>query len=398
MGAEGRRGPSRCQWGLALPAAMRPSKLCLAGAALCCASLAAADAAEPTAIRSLRQLQASNDTNRTAGAASLDTPCVQAIKAVMPPPEQCQIDYQSADCDRVNLWTWETLNDGWICLHIFGVLVMFLALSIVCDEFFVPGAPAPLLVPQRTLVLGWLHEERSRGLPDSRLVVAAALEVLVRRWAIDPDIAGATFMAAGGSAPELFTSFIGTFQESSVGFGTIVGSAVFNVLFVIGTCAVCSKEALNLTWWPLARDCSYYITSLLTLAILFGSVDMRPSGEGDAWVELDGFCYWREHGDLALPKDCAAIKTWEASLLFAMYFGYCIIMKYNRAIAKKLDQMAQMAQAAAGGGGDGGDAEEGETVPNPAAVTRAESVDSEAGGAPAGLHVRHPSAAAPRRC
>ena len=51
-------------------------------------------------------------------------------------------------------------------------------------------------------------------------------------------------MAAGGSAPELFTSFIGTFTQSTVGFGTIVGSAVFNVLFVIGMCAICSKEAL----------------------------------------------------------------------------------------------------------------------------------------------------------
>ena len=77
----------------------------------------------------------------------------------------------------------------------------------------------------------------------------------MRRWAIDPDIAGATFMAAGGSAPELFTSFIGTFQESSVGFGTIVGSAVFNVLFVIACCAFVAP-GLSLTWWPLARDCS----------------------------------------------------------------------------------------------------------------------------------------------
>lgn len=68
-----------------------------------------------------------------------------------------------------------------------------------------------------------------------------ALEIIVKRWEVDPDIAGATLMAAGGSAPELFTSFIGTFAQSSVGFGTIVGSAVFNVLFVIGTCAVVSK-------------------------------------------------------------------------------------------------------------------------------------------------------------
>lgn len=55
-------------------------------------------------------------------------------------------------------------------------------------------------------------------------------------------------MAAGGSAPELFTSFIGTFRMSDVGFGTIVGSAVFNILFVIGMCAVSANEPLALTW------------------------------------------------------------------------------------------------------------------------------------------------------
>ncbi|CAG7816355.1 unnamed protein product, partial [Allacma fusca] len=38
------------------------------------------------------------------------------------------------------------------------------------------------------------------------------------------DVAGATFMAAGGSAPELFTSVIGVFiSHDDVGIGTIVG-------------------------------------------------------------------------------------------------------------------------------------------------------------------------------
>jgi len=50
------------------------------------------------------------------------------------------------------------------------------------------------------------------------------------------DVAGATLMAAGGSAPELATALIGTFRQSEIGFGTIVGSAVFNILFVIGMC------------------------------------------------------------------------------------------------------------------------------------------------------------------
>merc|ERR1712178_111982 len=100
-------------------------------------------------------------------------------------------------------------------------------------------------------------------------------------------------MAAGGSAPELFTSLIGTFTASDVGFGTIVGSAVFNVLFVIGCCAIFSKETLCLTWWPLARDCVYYSISLCTLA---------------------GFFY------------DSKIDWYEALILFLMYFGYVLVM------------------------------------------------------------------------
>ena len=70
-----------------------------------------------------------------------------------------------------------------------GILYTFLALALVCDEFFVP-----------------------------------ALDEIVDRYNIKPNVAGATLMAAGGSAPELATSFLGTFLTSSnIGFGTIVG-------------------------------------------------------------------------------------------------------------------------------------------------------------------------------
>ena len=55
-------------------------------------------------------------------------------------------------------------------------------------------------------------------------LACAALEVIIEMLDMPQDIAGATLMAAGGSAPELFTAFIGTFQKSSVGLGTIVGS------------------------------------------------------------------------------------------------------------------------------------------------------------------------------
>ncbi|KAM7418992.1 hypothetical protein PAMA_016216 [Pampus argenteus] len=126
-------------------------------------------------------------------------------------------------------------RQGYVAFHMFGMLYMFIALAIVCDEFFVP-----------------------------------ALTVITEKLEISDDVAGATFMAAGGSAPELFTSVIGVFvSHSNVGIGTIVGSAVFNILFVIGMCALFSKEVLNLTWWPLFRDISFYIIGLLMLIYFF---------------------------------------------------------------------------------------------------------------------------------
>ncbi|KAK2908643.1 hypothetical protein QQF64_001460 [Cirrhinus molitorella] len=134
-----------------------------------------------------------------------------------------------------DLFTLEERRQGAVVLHMFGMMYMFIALAIVCDEFFVP-----------------------------------ALTVITEKLEISDDVAGATFMAAGGSAPELFTSVIGVFiSHSNVGIGTIVGSAVFNILFVIGMCALFSREILNLTWWPLFRDVTFYIIGLIMLILFF---------------------------------------------------------------------------------------------------------------------------------
>jgi len=114
------------------------------------------------------------------------------------------------------------------------------------------------------------------------------------------DVAGATFMAAGGSMPELATSFISTFQEHpAVGFAAIVGSAVFNVLFVIAVCAIFSSEVMTLSWWPLARDCSFYMVALVAVVIVLGY-----SSPGE-------------------------VQLWEALLLLLWYVCYCSFMSVN---------------------------------------------------------------------
>lgn len=39
--------------------------------------------------------------------------------------------------------------------------------------------------------------------------------------------------------------------------GTVVGSAMFNILFVIGMCSIFAHDKLKLRWWPMARDISF---------------------------------------------------------------------------------------------------------------------------------------------
>mmetsp|Transcript_31 Transcript_31/g.108 ORF Transcript_31/g.108 Transcript_31/m.108 type:complete len:661 (+) Transcript_31:138-2120(+) len=168
---------------------------------------------------------------------------------------------------------------GWVFLHVIGIGYMLLGLNTVCDVYF-----------------------------------TGALEVMVERWHIKPDVAGATFMAAGGSAPELFTSFIGTLVvENDVGFGTIVGSAVFNVLFVIGLCGFLSSGDIKLTWWPLFRDCTCYVLGLGLLAIF--------------------------------ARD-ESIVLWEALVLFAAYLLYIVLMYNNAKLEALTDTEFQKARQA----------------------------------------------------
>ena len=72
------------------------------------------------------------------------------------------------------------------------------------------------------------------------------LIVSVSALKMPADIAGATFMAIATSAPELFTNLIATFvTKGDVGVGTIVGSAVFNILAVAAVCGILAGMVRN---------------------------------------------------------------------------------------------------------------------------------------------------------
>lgn len=186
--------------------------------------------------------------------------------------EQCdfEIGHVRNYSDPESWYNSNSISYAWVALYLVLVLIVFTALAIICDDFFVPS-----------------------------------LEAISEKLNLSEDVAGATFMAAGSSAPELFTSIAGVTVESDVGVGTIVGSAVFNLLGICALSAAFAGQTLQLDWRPLLRDSMFYGMSIC-LFILFA---------------FDG-----------------QFEVWESAVMLLLYIIYIIIMSFNPHLMKLFDK------------------------------------------------------------
>lgn len=164
-----------------------------------------------------------------------------------------------------------------IPLYVFLLIYLFLALAIVCDDYF-----------------------------------SYALDMLGDLLGMSSDVKGATFAAIGSSAPELFVSLADNVianPPKSVGVGTIVGSAIFNILVIIGASAVVAGRTfgfLKLNWRPLMRDSAFYVLSII------GLISVAVTGE-----EAENF---------------------EGAILMLIYVGYLVFMAFNQKIFNYIDK------------------------------------------------------------
>lgn len=108
-----------------------------------------------------------------------------------------------------------------------------------------------------------------------------SLDQISKLWKLPPNVAGASLMAMGSSAPELAIAILALFQDggahSDLGIGTIVGSAVFNILMITGISAVVRPAPLSLL--VISRDVLMYLVSIVLLFATFsdGSITMTES-------------------------------------------------------------------------------------------------------------------------
>lgn len=105
-----------------------------------------------------------------------------------------------------------------------------------------------------------------------------SLDQISERLKLPHNVAGASLMAMGSSAPELaialLTLFTASGAHSDVGIGTIVGSAVFNILIITGISAIARPAHISLR--VVLRDVIVYIicVALLLLTIFDGVVTL----------------------------------------------------------------------------------------------------------------------------
>jgi len=126
---------------------------------------------------------------------------------------------------------------GDVLLGLAAILVSVFVLAVVTDKFFIPS-----------------------------------LDEISRRLKLSDEVAGASLMAIGSSAPELAIALMALFTaggaHSDVGIGTIVGSAVFNILVITGISAVVAG-GLHIHIFAVGRDIVYYLISILYLGLVF---------------------------------------------------------------------------------------------------------------------------------
>ncbi|MBU0731408.1 calcium/sodium antiporter [Patescibacteria group bacterium] len=108
-----------------------------------------------------------------------------------------------------------------------------------------------------------------------------SLDKISKRLKLPKDIAGATLMALGSSMPEFFTvimALVKVGDHANIGAGTVVGSAIFNVLVIIGLASFYFRGKLK--WQPVVRDMTFYAISILLLLFAFsdGQIEIWEAG------------------------------------------------------------------------------------------------------------------------
>ncbi len=126
-----------------------------------------------------------------------------------------------------------------------------------------------------------------------RLVVVNAVKI-ASELGISETIIGLTIVAIGTSLPELATSVVAALRKSNdIAVGNIIGSNIFNILFILGVSSVIKPIDYNLKF-----NTDLYLLGIGTLLLFIAMFSGKKK----------------------------KIDRWEAVILLAIYIGYTIYL------------------------------------------------------------------------
>lgn len=119
-----------------------------------------------------------------------------------------------------------------VILLLIGLLLVFRALSHVCECFLVP-----------------------------------AVEVLINEFDVPEEMAGVTLLAFGSAAPEITMNSVSSMGEdsSSISLTSILGSAMIAFGLIPGLCILMTRNCthMNLSVWPIFREVAFFSVTLM---------------------------------------------------------------------------------------------------------------------------------------
>ncbi|XP_052746791.1 sodium/potassium/calcium exchanger 4 [Bicyclus anynana] len=166
------------------------------------------------------------------------------------------------------VFTDEQLREGAFLLYVMFGIYSFTLLAIVCNDYFIP-----------------------------------CVEIICEVLKIPQNVAAATFMSVATSCPEFFVNMISTLlTQSDMGIGTIVGSAIFNLLGVAAIGSLAAVTPIAIDFRPVTRDVIIY---MITVGVLVTIV----------W---DGQIVWYEALVLGILYICYFIFIFNSIKIFAL--------------------------------------------------------------------------------
>ena len=162
-------------------------------------------------------------------------------------------------------------NDGLVLWLLFGVFLYYTVMSLRQrpSDTFVDEARA----------LGWRKRTRSMALPvgltlfglialgvGGKLLVDSAVQI-AERFGVTQAAVGLTIVSLGTTVPELTTSLLAARKgQADLAVGNVVGSGIFNVLFVLGTAATIAPMDVP-ERGPVALAIAIGLTALLLVLV-----------------------------------------------------------------------------------------------------------------------------------